>query len=71
MTDLSLNGVSLLPRCDVCGVEYIESYEGPCQETRGRWLDAEHRWSLPPCPGRVSWRATAETLYEIKEAVNG
>lgn len=50
------------PRCHVCGVEYAPDYEGPCQEPRG-----EHAGWSSVCPGRVSWRATAEALYEIVE----
>lgn len=54
--------IALLPRCDQCGVEYIEDYEGPCQEPRGNYNEYTG-WSSV-CPGRVSWRATAEALQK-------
>lgn len=54
--------ISLLPRCDTCGVEYVENYEGPCQEPRGTYNESTG-WSSV-CPGAVSWRATAVVLHE-------
>ena len=63
MTQPEQSDIQLLPRCDVCGVEYVEDYEGPCQEPRGRYDDARGDWT-DHCPGRVSWRATASMLYE-------
>ena len=55
-----------LPMCSCCGVEYIETYEGPCQERRWGVGDRD----LGPCPGVVSWRRTAERLYEALREVS-
>ncbi len=65
MTGSEQSNIQLLPRCDVCGVEYVEHYEGDCGEFVPSATD-EQMVALDPsarCPGRVSWRATAELLY--------
>lgn len=42
------------PTCTVCGMPH-NGYEGPCLE--------------PGCPGRVTWEATADRLYEQLQGV--
>lgn len=49
----------ILPECDVCHVEYIEGYEGPCQEPVRIKPDG---FTAVVCRGNVSYRATAERL---------
>lgn len=40
---------SVPPTCNVCGVEYVEEYEGQCQEPRPPYKDPSRT-----CPGRVA-----------------
>jgi len=37
------------PTCNVCGVEYVEGFEGPCQEPLPPYTDPSRT-----CPGRVA-----------------
>ncbi len=49
----------VVPRCNTCGVTYVETYQGPCQEPLT---------SSRVCPGEVSWRASAvEFARQINE----
>lgn len=51
----------MLAACDVCGVEYVEGYEGPCQEWLPSATEAQILGGKPPmCPGTVNFAATAD-----------
>lgn len=65
----------MLPACDVCGVEYVEGYEGPCQEygaglTHAQFVRAAERGEKPrSCPGSVSLVKTLERrIVELEAA---
>lgn len=52
--------------CNACGVEYVEGYEGPCQEPREDYTvplhgELSNRYIGPPrrCAGHVDARGTA------------
>ena len=52
--------------CSVCGVTYIEGYEGPCTEILPSATESQIRSGNPPmCPGKVSLSETlARAHYE-------
>jgi hypothetical protein len=64
----------MLAACDVCGVEYVEGYEGPCQEyesglTCEQFARAAAEGRKPrQCPGRVGLADTLRGRVERAEA---
>jgi hypothetical protein len=54
--------------CSVCGVTYIEGYEGPCTEFLPSATESQIRSGNPPmCPGKVSLSETlARAHYECQ-----
>jgi len=52
--------------CSVCGVEYVESYEGPCQEFAASATAAQIQAGKPPmCLGMVSRGLTLERRIAV------
>lgn len=64
----------MLPACDMCGVEYVEGYEGPCQEYGVGLSDEQFARAAAEgrkprrCPGTVSLVKTLERRIAELEA---